>query len=125
IRLDDRPGIAARLFGALAIEKVNVDVIVQSVHATADKNDISFTVADSDYDRAMIVCEKIAKELNAEQVTGSKDVAKISIVGVGMISTSGIAAKMFETLSKESINIQMISTSEIKISCIIDQKDAS
>lgn len=125
LKLDDRPGIAAKLFGALAMEKVNVDVIVQSVHATAGKNDISFTVNDTDYDRALEVCEKVAKELNADKVFGSKDVAKISIVGVGMISTSGIAAKMFETLSREQINIEMISTSEIKISCIIDQKDAN
>jgi aspartate kinase len=125
LKLDDRPGIAAKLFGALAMEKVNVDVIVQSVHATAGKNDISFTVNDTDYDQAIEVCEKVAKELNADKVIGSKDVAKISIVGVGMISTSGIAAKMFETLSKEKINIEMISTSEIKISCIIDQKDAN
>jgi len=125
LKLDDRPGIAAKLFGALALEKINVDVIVQSIHETVGKNDISFTVVDTDFDAAMEVCKKVAKELNAENVTGSKDVAKISIVGVGMISTSGIAAKMFETLSKEKINIEMISTSEIKISCIIDQKDAN
>ena len=117
----DRPGIAAHVFGALAKAGVNVDMIIQSA-ATDKNNDISFTVASGDAKRASYIVEELKKELNAGMVLKDDNISKVSIVGVGMRSHSGVAAKMFETLSKEKINIDMISTSEIKISCVV-QKD--
>jgi len=117
----DRPGIAAHVFGALAKAGVNVDMIIQSA-ATDKNNDISFTVASGDAKRAFFIVEELKKELKAGMMLKDDNIAKISIVGVGMRSHSGVAAKMFETLSKEKINIDMISTSEIKISCVV-QKD--
>jgi len=117
----DRPGIAAHVFGALAKAGVNVDMIIQSA-ATDKNNDISFTVASGDAKRASYIVEELKKELKAGMMLKDDNIAKVSIVGVGMRSHSGVAAKMFETLSKEKINIDMISTSEIKISCVV-QKD--
>lgn len=117
----DRPGVAAKIFGALAKENINVDMIIQSA-ARGKKNDISFTISYTDLKKALEVLEEINKQLNAGGVVYEENMAKVSIVGVGMRSHPGVAAKMFETLGEQKINIEMISTSEIKISCIIKKE---
>lgn len=115
----DVPGMAKTIFKALAQQGINVDMIIQS--ATRDeRNDISFTITRDDLARALPVVEKVAGEIGANGFTYGEDVAKVSIVGAGMQSNPGVAASMFEALADEGINIQMISTSEIKVSCIID-----
>jgi aspartate kinase len=119
LKVPDKPGIAAKLFGALAVEKINVDMIVQSIHSAGKQADMAFTVDRTDLKKALEVTNKVAKELEAEGVVGDADVCKVSLVGVGMVSQPGTASKMFETLAAEKINIQMISTSEIKISCVV------
>jgi len=118
----DVPGVAAKVFGALAKENINVDMIIQSA-ARDGYNDISFTIARTDLKKALPILKKVNNELNAKGVIFDDKVAKVSIVGVGMRSHPGVASKMFETLAKKNINIEMISTSEIKISCIIKEKD--
>ncbi len=118
----DRPGIAARIFNAIAKANLNVDMIVQNISSADSATDLSFTVSKAEADRAFEITQKISEELGSKGVTINKEVAKVSIVGVGMQSHFGVAAQMFETLSKEGINIKMISTSEIKISCIVDVK---
>jgi aspartate kinase len=120
-RVADRPGIAAGLFGRVAEAHINVDMIVQNVSQDGT-TDISFTVPRVDYQRAMDLTRAWVKEIAADKVIGDDRIAKVSIVGVGMRTHSGVAARMFETLAKEQINIQMISTSEIKVSCIIEAK---
>ncbi len=114
----DKPGIAYKLFRNLADESINVDMIVQGAMHD-ERNDISFTCTQGDLNKALEVVEKLTDDLGADGVTSDDSVAKVSIVGAGMISNPGVAALMFEALSKEGINIEMISTSEIKISCII------
>jgi aspartate kinase len=120
-RVADRPGIAAGLFGRVAEANINVDVIVQNVSQDGT-TDISFTVPRADYQRAMEITRGWARETGADKVIGDDKIAKVSVVGVGMRTHPGVAARMFETLAKEQINIQMISTSEIKISCVIEAK---
>jgi aspartate kinase len=122
-RLEDKPGVAAQLFSALAVENVVVDMIVQNMSAQGI-TDITFTIPEADLAKTLDVCEKIKGLLGAEEVTGSDDIAKVSIIGAGMRSHSGVASKMFSTLAGEGINIEMISTSEIKISCVIRKKYA-
>ncbi|BAI80647.1 aspartate kinase, monofunctional class [Deferribacter desulfuricans SSM1] len=117
----DRPGIAAEIFEELAKQNINVDMIVQNV-STEGKTDISFTVAQTDILRAYDACKEIAKNIGASNVLSDENIAKVSIVGVGMKSHAGVAAAMFKTLAENNINIQMISTSEIKVSCVIDEK---
>jgi aspartate kinase len=119
----DEPGVAARLFGALADDGVNVDMIIQSSGADG-KNDISFTISRTDVKKAQPILDRMKSDLRATNVTLEADVAKVSIVGVGMRSHSGVASRMFATLARESINIQMISTSEIAVSCVIGEKYA-
>lgn len=119
LKVPDRPGIAARIFGALAAEKINVDMIVQSIHSAGTQADMAFTVDRPDLKKAVEVAEEVAKELKAENVVSDADVSKVSLVGIGMVSQPGTASRMFEALAAEKINIQMISTSEIKISCVI------
>jgi len=114
----DRPGIAYNLFKALADEKINVDMIVQSAMRD-ERNDISFTCPKGDLKRALAVVEKLHKVVGAQGFTSDEGVAKVSIVGAGMVSNPGVAAEMFEALFNEGINLEMISTSEIKVSCII------
>ncbi|MCD6385114.1 aspartate kinase [Candidatus Sumerlaeota bacterium] len=114
----DRPGIAAELFGALADANVVVDMIIQNV-AADNMNDISFTVGKEDFETALKVTQEVARRLKAKDVIYDKDIAKVSVVGVGMKSHCGVAATMFRALAKQGINIEMISTSEIKISCVI------
>ncbi len=123
LRVPDRPGIAARIFGALAKEKINVDMIIQSIHSSGQFADMAFTVDKPELKKALEVAEKIAAELKAEGVVHDRDVAKVSLVGIGMVSQPGTASKMFETLAEAKINIQLISTSEIKISCVVKAAD--
>jgi aspartate kinase len=123
LRVPDRPGIAAKVFGAIADRNVVVDMIVQNIGRDGS-TDMSFTVARGDVTPARAALEETAREIGAQGVAHDERIAKVSIVGVGMRSHSGVAAKMFETLARESINIQMISTSEIAISCVIEDKYA-
>ncbi len=118
IDLPDKPGEAARMFKDLADKHINVDMIIQS-SASDGRNDISFTVGHKDLSKTLEVMERIRRELGAKDVIHDSNVAKVSIVGVGMRSHVGVAAKMFSALAREGINIEMISTSEIKISCVI------
>jgi aspartate kinase len=114
----DRPGVAARLFRGLAERNVNVDMIVQntSLHGTTD---ISFTVPEQDLSVSTEVCQALAPELGATGVSGDNDVARVSLVGAGMKTHPGVTALTFETLASEGINIEMISTSSIRISCMV------
>jgi len=121
LRVADRPGIAAKLFGRVAEANIVVDMIVQNI-SQEGTTDISFTVPRSDYPKVMQIVSGVAQEIGAQQVAGDEKIAKISIVGVGMRTHSGVAARMFEALAREKINIMMISTSEIKVSCVIDSK---
>ena len=121
VRVPDRPGVAAHVFGPIAAASIVVDMIIQNVGADGS-TDLTFTVPRGDYEKARRLVEATAREIGAQGVTGQTDVAKVSIVGVGMRTHAGIAARMFEVLSAEGINIQMISTSEIKISVVIDEK---
>ncbi len=115
----DRPGIAAQIFGQLAEEGINVDMIIQSSAHKTGLNNISFTINQGDLSRAKDVMERLKEELKAAELIIDKDVVKVSIVGIGMRSHAGVAARMFELLAQNSINIEMISTSEIKISCVV------
>lgn len=120
--VSDRPGIAAVLFGALAERNVNVDVIIQNT-SEAGATDVSFTVKEGDLGKALEVCQNIKQQVDAAEVQADSDIAKVSIVGVGMKSHPGVAATAFRTLADAGINIQMISTSEIKISCVVGRAD--
>ena len=117
----DQPGIAAKLFGAIGEASILVDMIIQNV-SREGLTDISFTVPKSDAKKAVEIARKIAGEIRAAGVQLTENIANVSVVGVGMRSHSGVAAKMFAALADEGINIMMISTSEIKISCVIDAK---
>jgi len=115
----DRPGIAAKLFGCVAEADIVVDMIVQNI-SQEGTTDISFTVPKPDYPKAMQIVSGVAEEIGAQQVVGDDKIAKVSIIGGRMQTHPGVAAKMFEALAREKINIMMISTSEIKVSCVID-----
>lgn len=117
----DRPGIAAKIFKPLAGANISVDMIIQNV-SDAGSTDISFTVRKEDLARAKKISRQVAEEVKADRVTTDDKVVKVSVVGLGMRSHAGVASKMFETLAEGGINIQMISTSEIKVSCVVDQK---
>jgi len=123
VGVPDEPGIAFKLFRVLANSKINVDIILQSIDRNGT-NDISFTVSEADYEKAMELVEARQGSLQYKELYGDKKVAKVSIVGAGMLTSSGVAAMMFEALSESKINIQMISTSEIKVSVLIDEADA-
>jgi aspartate kinase len=121
VRVPDKPGVAASLFTPLSEHNISVDMIIQN--ASADGfTDLTFTVSKKEMKEAQKIVDATAKVVGAKKVEVDDDVAKVSIIGVGMVSHSGVAAKMFKTMAKESINIMMISTSEIKISCIIQRK---
>ncbi len=120
-QVPDRPGIAAKLFGALADENVMVDMIIQNV-SREGYTDVTFTVLKTDTSKAFAAAKKVAAEIKAGDVIIDEDIAKVSIVGTGMRSHWGVASSMFSALAKENINIQMISTSEIRISCVIESK---
>ncbi|MBD3378880.1 MAG: aspartate kinase [Candidatus Omnitrophica bacterium] len=119
----DKPGEASKLFERLAEARINVDMIIQNISRTR-KTDISFTVPTSDLAKTQEVVRKVNKEIGAKGAKYDRDIAKISVVGIGMRSHSGVAAKMFKALAARKINIEMISTSEIKISCVIHRTDA-
>ena len=121
-KISDTPGTASTLFTQLAQAAVNVDMIIQSAEEN-NRNTITYTVHEDDLNTAKTVTTSVAQELNAQNVTWDDSIAKISIVGVGMISKPGIAARMFSALGKNGINIKLISTSEIKISCAISRTD--
>ena len=117
----DRPGIASKILGPIADANIEIDMIVQNV-AEDQTTDFTFTVNRGDYKKAMEILENTSKELGAKHVKGDDKIVKVSIVGVGMRSHAGIASKMFDALAKEGVNIRMISTSEIKISVVVDEK---
>ena len=114
----DKPGIAAKIFKEIAKEEINVDMIIQNVSRTG-ATDVSFTVMGSDLNKTIKIAKGLSKKIGAGGITFDKEIAKVSIVGIGMRSHSGIAAAVFEALAQKGINIEMISTSEIKISCIV------
>ena len=119
----DRPGIAAKLFKEVSRNGINVDTIVQNVSRTGT-TDVSFTVPLGDVTKTKSVMQKFTKKIKGGRVLENKDIARVSIVGVGMKTHPGVAAKMFEALAEKKINIDMITTSEISISCIIKKKNA-
>jgi aspartate kinase len=121
-RVPDRPGIAAQFFAAINDANIPVDMIIQTSSLEQGCANMAFTVSQEDFPKALQIAQALAKELGAEEVIAEGEVSKVSMIGVGMRSHSGVASKMFSILSKEGINIKMISTSEIKISCIIDNK---
>ncbi|MGC9142144.1 MAG: aspartate kinase [Caldimicrobium sp.] len=117
----DKPGVAAKIFGPIGEAGIVVDMIIQTGRPDG-KADLTFTVPRTDYKQAMEIVNRVCEELGVERIEGDDKIAKVSIIGAGMRTHSGVATKMFETLAKHGINIMMISTSEIKISCVIDEK---
>jgi len=120
VRVEDKPGIAARVFGPLADSGINVDMIVQNISEDGRTTDLTFTVQDSDLQKALDVLSAAKTDIVYEDIRGATDIVKVSVIGVGMRSHAGVAARMFNALAEKGINIQAISTSEIKISVLID-----
>jgi len=120
-RVPDKPGIASKIFMPISDAGIIVDMIIQNTRA-GDLTDMTFTVPRTDYKKALKILQEVAEEIGAEDVTSADNIAKVSIVGVGMRNHSGIASTMFHVLANEGINIMMISTSEIKVSCVIEEK---
>ena len=121
VGVEDQPGIASKILAPIADANIEVDMIIQNIAADAT-TDFTFTIHRNDYDKALKILQNIANNLGAREVTGDDKIVKISLVGVGMRSHAGIASKMFDALADEGINIRMISTSEIKISVVVDEK---
>ena len=119
--IEDVPGVAWKILGPVSEANIEVDMIVQNV-AADNTTDFTFTVCRDDYQEAMDILGKVANDIHAREVTGDNRIAKLSMVGVGMRSHAGVASKMFEVLANKLINIQMISTSEIKISVVIAEE---
>ena len=122
-KVPDQPGIAAKIFSPIAEAGIVVDMIIQNTRA-GGQTDLTFTVPMGDYAKAMALEKRIAEEIGSEDVFGDENIAKVSVIGVGMKNHSGVASIMFTTLARENINIAMISTSEIRISCIVEEKYA-
>lgn len=122
LRVPDQPGIAHKILGPIAAANIEVDMIVQNIAADERTTDFTFTVHRNDFAKAMEILQDTAANLGAQEVLGDEQIVKISLVGVGMRSHAGIASRMFEALAKEGINIRMISTSEIKISVVVDER---
>ena len=120
-KVPDQPGIAAKIFTPITEAGIVVDMIIQNTRA-GGQTDLTFTVPESDFKRALAIQQKVAKKIGAEEVFGDENIAKVSVIGVGMKDHSGVASTMFSTLALENINIMMISTSEIRISCIVEEK---
>ncbi len=120
LRVADKPGVAAQVFGPLSEANINVDMIVQNVSHDGRFTDMTFTVPAADLDRAMLVLEKAKEQIGYSDLRGATDIVKVSVIGVGMRSHAGVAAQMFKALAEKGINIEAISTSEIKISVLID-----
>ncbi len=118
----DQPGVAHLILGPIAEANIDVDMIIQNMAADGKSTDFTFTVHRNDYERGLEILQKVAGEMGASEVSGDPKIVKISLVGVGMRSHAGIASTMFETLAREGINIKMISTSEIKVSVVVDEK---
>jgi len=118
----DQPGVAHGILGPIAEANIEVDMIIQNIAPDGKTTDFTFTVNRNDYQRGMEILQQTAEQMGASEVTGDARIVKISLVGVGMRSHAGIASTMFETLAKEAINIRMISTSEIKVSVVVDEK---
>ena len=123
IKVPDQPGVAAKIFSPISEAGINVDMIIQNRHS-GKFNDLTFTVPTADFDQAIELAHRIAEQIGAEDVLGDTNIAKVSVVGVGMKNHSGVASRMFGALAAENINILMISTSEIRISCVIAEKYA-
>lgn len=123
-KVPDRPGIAFKLFSLLAKNNINIDTIIQNLNHDS-KNDISFTINEEDFDKTLEITKNFSSEFDSTEVLYKKNVSKLSIIGTGITGNADIAAKYFETLYDLGINIEMISTSEIKISCIISSKDTA
>ncbi len=121
LKVPDKPGIAAKIFAPLMDAHVSVDMIIQNV-STEGYTDLTFTVAKSDLPQALEIIRKLALQIQAQKVIADKEISKVSIIGLGMRSHAGVASKMFQSLARAGINIQMISTSEIKISCVINER---
>ena len=121
--IPDKPGIAAKIFGSLANHDINVDMIVQNISSDGKYSDLTFTISETDLFKAKNCINKIKKDIKVKDILPDSKVAKISIVGIGMRTNAGIAESMFKTLGKENINIDLIATSEIKISVLISRKD--
>ena len=119
----DKPGIASRVFSELAEVGINVDMIIQNIHYN-DVNDITFTIDHEDFEQAHSILEELKDKLNYRELISDVNVAKVSIVGAGMSTNPGVAARMFEALGRDEVNIEMISTSEIKVSCLIEESEA-
>lgn len=124
LKVPDRPGVAGEIFGALAERRVSVDMIIQAFHQDGSVNDITFTVKRSDSDTARVLLDEVAARIGAEGVLADRDVAKVSIVGAGLMDQPDIAARMFAALGEAGINIKMISTSDIRISCVVSDHEA-
>ncbi len=123
LRVPDQPGVAARIFSTLANSNISVDMIIQSLEE-GNLNNIAFTVHENDLNNAIDVLESVRKDINAGEVVVDRNIAKVSLVGAGMVDRPGIAAGMFEAMAEAGINIKMIATSEIKISCLVDKDHA-
>jgi len=121
--IPDKPGVAAKIFGSLADENINVDMIVQNISSDGKYSDLTFTISETDLFKAKKCIDKIKNEIQVKTVLPDNNVAKISIVGIGMRTNAGIAEDMFKALGKQKINIDLISTSEIKISVLISRKN--
>jgi aspartate kinase len=119
-KVPDQPGVAEKIFSPIAESGIIVDMIIQNTRA-GGKTDLTFTVPKADIDKALVIESKIAEEIGAEDVFGDKNIAKVSVIGVGMKNHSGVASTMFGALARANINIMMISTSEIRISCVIEE----
>ena len=120
-KVPDKPGIASKIFMPISDAGIVVDMIIQNTRA-GDLTDMTFTVPRTDYKKAVEILKKVAGDIGAKDVSSADNIAKVSIVGVGMRNHSGIASTMFQVLANEGINIMMISTSEIKVSCVIEEK---
>lgn len=122
-KVPDQPGVAAKIFGALADANIMVDMIIQNTRSGGE-TDITFTVTKTDLRKAREISEQVAKQIGAPDILTADNIAKVSVIGLGMKSNSGVAATMFKALASENINIILISTSEIRISCVIEEKYA-
>jgi aspartate kinase len=118
--IEDKPGVAAAIFGPLAEANINVDMIVQNVSADGATTDLTFTVPAADYERARATIEQARETIGYKRLDGATDVAKVSVIGIGMRSHAGVAAQAFKALAQRNINIRAITTSEIKFSVLID-----
>ncbi|HKS42160.1 MAG TPA: aspartate kinase [Blastocatellia bacterium] len=124
LKVPDKPGVAGEIFGALAERNISVDMIIQAFHQDRAVNDITFTIKRGDLDTARAALEEVATRVGAEGVLADEDVAKVSIIGASLMDQPDVAARMFQALGQEGVNIKMISSSEIRISCAVSDRDA-